>query len=152
MTKKCVSKFTNLILIIVLAAVFVSPMVFDSEITGDATRLKVIKSQTVFDPQLKIISFVNRPVIPKTGEVVTFILVVKNFGGNSPATTVDFFVNGNLIKTMPLNALERNAAETIRVTWAIPAKGSYTATVYVKPVLNDDVSGNTDKLTFRVSQ
>lgn len=140
----------KLVLIIALVVIFTSFVMPASEITGDATQLTVIKSQRVPDPQLKIISFQNRPVTPVSKGTVTFILVVKNIGYNSPATTVDFSVNGNVIKTMPLNALEQNAAETIKITWTVPAKGAYTAVASVKPVLNDNPIDNTDRITFRV--
>ena len=140
--------FTSVVIVLALAAIFILPML--SEITGAATQLKVIKSQTVVTPQLKIISFQSRPVVPTVGSDVTLILVVKNFGGNSPATAVDFFVNGRLVKTLPLSALEQNAAETLKVTWAATAKGSYAAIATVKPVSGDNPIDNTDKITFVV--
>lgn len=141
----------KLMLIIALAVIFTGCITSAPGITGGATMLKVTKAQRTLNPELKIISFQNRPVSPVSQGTVTFILVVKNVGDTSPATTVDFSINGKLIKTMPLNALERNAAQTIKITWTVPAKGTYTVTASVNPVANEiATTNNADKITFKV--
>jgi len=102
-------------------------------------------------PQLKIISLVNRPTSPKTGDVVTFTLTVKNTADDAPATTVEFVVNGASIATVPLEALTRNAGAVVKATWTAPGKGNYAVTANVKPVPGEvAIDDNIGKITFTV--
>jgi len=104
-------------------------------------------------PQLKVISLVNRPTDPKSGDLVTFTLTVKNVGDNAPATPVEFFVDGESLTTVQLAALDRNAGGVVKANWTAPGKGNYAVTANVTPVPGEIIiSDNTATTTFTVFQ
>jgi hypothetical protein len=103
-------------------------------------------------PQLKITGFINRPTSPKTGETASLTLNVKNVGYTSPETTVEFFLDGELIDTQPLPSLTNGVSSVLKTEWVVEGPGTYVATVSIKPVAGeiytDDNNGKTTVLVF----
>lgn len=102
-------------------------------------------------PSLKITSFINTPTFPKTGDTDLIRIYVKNVGSDAEATTATLKMNNEVIATLAVPALERNAQAVLEYDWIAPAAGDYTFEVNITAVPGEKyLDDNYGKITITV--
>lgn len=102
-------------------------------------------------PQLEIISLINTPTFPKAGELTLIRLYVKNVGSDSTVTTATIKINDNVVSTLGVPSIYRNAQTVLQYNWTATAAGDYNVTADVAPAAGETVlDDNTAKITFTV--
>ena len=93
----------------------------------------------------------NTPVSPEQGQIVLLRAYVKNVGSDAPATKATFKINEQILSTLDVPPIDRNAQVVLQTNWTAPTPGDYVVTVYVDPVPGERyVDDNGDKLTITV--
>jgi hypothetical protein len=105
----------------------------------------------VAPPSLKITSLINTPTFPKVGETDLIRIYVKNVGSDSGATTATLTINSQIVATMDVPALERNAETVLKYNYTATATGDYTVEVNVAAVPGEEfIDDNYSKITITV--
>jgi len=104
-------------------------------------------------PQLKIMSLVNTPTFPKVNETTLIRLYIKNVGADSQPTTATIKINNELVATLNVPVIYRNAQSVLQYNYNVTAIGNYIVEANVVPAAGEKIlDDNFVAITFTVLQ
>lgn len=103
-------------------------------------------------PQLKITSLINTPTFLKVGETTLIRLYIKNVGSDSQATTATIKINNELVATLDVPVIYRNAQAVLRYNFTATAVGNYIVEANVTAAAGEKVlDDNFATISFAVT-